>query len=205
MSMPVNIDEYQTYLSMDEKELVDQHINALVIARVKRIRALYAFWLQFPNMFSKDIVQHDISLFEVAKSEAYDDVRLVEIILGNLQSASKDFMRWKVTSMLIEDRNAARRDRDWRAAVAADDKLGKYHKLDKDDTPDMAFDKIVPQMLEPSDDPSVIGLHRIPNLREKIRKMEKKYLQQSIEDAEYEEVETNDEVKLKQDDKAILE
>lgn len=189
MSVPINIEQYQKYLPMDENELHELHVSPLIIDRVKRLRALYAFWLQFPNLNNSDIVTQDQTIFHVAKSEAYDDIHLVQIILGNLQAASKDFMRWKVTNMLMEDRAGARRNNDWRAAVAADDKIAKYHKLDQPDTPDLAFDKIVPQMLEPSDDPTVIGLKRQKDLREKIRKMKSKYLQQDAVDADYEEVE----------------
>lgn len=44
-------------------------------------------------------------------------------------------------------------------------------------------------MLEPSDDPTVIGLKRQKDLRDKIKKMKSKYLQQDAVDADFEEVE----------------
>ena len=43
-----------------------------------------------------------------------------------------------------------------------------------------------------SDDPTVIGLQRIPNLRAKIKKMEKRYSMPDIEDADFEELSNDD-------------
>ena len=39
-----------------------------------------------------------------------------------------------------------------------------------------------------TDDPTVIGLQKIPNLRAKIKKMEKRYSMPDIEDADFEEI-----------------
>ena len=46
---------------------------------------------------------------------------------------------------------------------------------DKEDTPDLAFDKIVPLEIVATDDPSVIGIKKIPDLRGRIKKFIKKY------------------------------
>ena len=39
-----------------------------------------------------------------------------------------------------------------------------------------------------TDDPTVIGIQKVPGLRDRIRKLEKKYGDTKIEDAEYEEI-----------------
>ena len=44
-----------------------------------------------------------------------------------------------------------------------------------------------------TDDPTVIGLQKIPNLRAKIKKMEKRYSMPDIEDADFEEIPPDDE------------
>lgn len=46
-----------------------------------------------------------------------------------------------------------------------------------------------------TDDPSVIGLQRIPNLRAKIKKMEKRYSMPDIEDTDFEELPPDDDSK----------
>ena len=53
--------------------------------------------------------------------------------------------------------------------------LIKNNLTDKEDTPDLAFDKIVPLEIVATDDPSVIGIKKIPDLRGRIKKLIKKY------------------------------
>lgn len=62
------------------------------------------------------------------------------------------------------------------------------NRTDKDDEPELEFDKIVPQQFEMTDDPTVIGIQKVPGLRDRIRKLEKKYGDTKIEDADYEEI-----------------
>ena len=72
------------------------------------------------------------------------------------------------------------------------------NRTDKDDEPELEFDKIIPQNFEPTDDPSVLGIERIPDLRGKIRALYKKYSNTIIQDAEYEEV--REEIKTDDDE-----
>ena len=62
------------------------------------------------------------------------------------------------------------------------------NRTDKDDEPDLEFDKIVPQNFEPTDDPTVLGIERIPDLRGRIRALVKRYSNTIAQDAEYEEI-----------------
>ena len=49
MSLPVNIDDYMKYMPLNEDELQELHISAIVKARVERLRGCYAFWLRYPR------------------------------------------------------------------------------------------------------------------------------------------------------------
>lgn len=66
--------------------------------------------------------------------------------------------------------------------------LLRTYRTDKDDEPELEFDKIVPQNFELTDNPTVIGIQKVPGLRDRIRKLEKKYGDTKIEDADYEEI-----------------
>lgn len=159
--------------------------------RVARLRILYSHWVEYPNLSTKDMVDWEIRMEKaegrsLAKSTAYFDMQLVTIIIGNLQTANKEFMRWKVTKMLEEDRAAARRAGDWKSAVAADDKIAKYHQLDKPDTPEYDFEQIVPREYIFSSDLSTIGVKGVKNLKKRIKALNKEMGR--IEDADYEEV-----------------
>ena len=92
--------------------------------------------------------------------------------------------------MLEEDRKAAKRDGDHRAVASIEKNFIKNNQTDKEDTPDLAFDKIVPNQLEPTEDPSAVGAKKLPNLRGMVNKYLRKYDFdfRGAEYAEYEEV-----------------
>lgn len=156
--------------------------------RLQRIRGIYAYWLQFPSKFDKEIVDYDMKKFKVGRAQAYDDLHLTQILMGNLQQASKEFMRWKINRDLDDDLIRARSKGDLRAVASIEKARILNNRTDKDDEPELEFDKIVPQNFELTDDPTVIGIQKVPGLRDRIRKLEKKYGDTKIEDANYEEI-----------------
>jgi hypothetical protein len=191
MSLPVNIDDYSLYLSQDSQELREQHVPDVTIWRVERLRELAAYWRSYPSTSPKELVSRCMQQFKVAQSQAYDDIHLLKILVGNLEATTKEFARWRVNQMIEEDRLAARRDGDWRAVASMQKNYILNNQTDKPDTPDMAFDKIVPLQIEPTDDPSVLGIKAPKNLRAK----RDKYIKQFSRDEEYtsyEELPTDD-------------
>ena len=177
MSLPINIDEYSRLVVLDDNELQQQNVAVSIRERLQRLRGIYAYWLQFPSKFDK-----------VGRAQAYDDLHLTQILMGNLQQASKEFMRWKINRDLEEDLRLARQRGDLRAVASIEKNRIMNNRTDKDDEPELEFDKIVPQQFEMTDDPTVIGIQKIPGLRDRIRKLEKKYGDTKIEDAEFEEI-----------------
>lgn len=181
------------YITLSDDELFEQRIAQTVIERIHRLRGLYAYWLQFPQKFDQDIVQYDMAMFKVGKSQAYDDLHLVRLILGNLQQASKDFMRWKINQDLEQDLKAARRAGDHRSVAAIEKNRILNNRTDKEDELELEFDKIIPQQFVPVDDPTVLGIKKLPDLRNRIRELVKKYSDNRVQFAEYEELkEDND-------------
>jgi hypothetical protein len=175
MSVPADLDKYSGWLALDEDQLIEEHVPAQAIERIVRFRALYTYWCRFSSRSPRDIVEYDMGLFKVSESQAYDDVHCVKVIVGNLQESSKKFWRWRINQMIEEDRVAAKRDGDWRSVASMQKNLIKNNQTDKEDTPDLAFDKIVPLEIEATDDPTVIGIKKLPDLRGRIKKLNKKY------------------------------
>lgn len=204
--LPVNLDQYSRYVTLDDSELRELRVAESVLVRLRRIRGLYAYWLQFPSKLDNDLVQYDIAMFKVSLTSAYDDLHLVKVLLGNLQQTTKEFMRWKINKSIEEDIAAARRAGDFRSVAALTKVMVQNNRTDKDDEPDLEFDKIVPQNFEPTDDPTVLGIERVPDLRGRIRALYKRYSNTMVQDAEYEEINAkvneniNDEVKLEEDE-----
>ncbi len=189
MSLPANIDQYAELLPLSDDELREQKVNPLMLERLHRIRGLYAFWLQYPNKTKAEVVQQDAALFKVSQSKAYEDVQLVEILLGDIQRMTKDFARWRFNMMNERHIRDAERAKDWRAVASLEKNFIKANQLDKEDTPEMAFDEIVPLQIEPTDDPSVLGIKKVPNLRERKARLINKYSREAPEYVDYEEVE----------------
>ncbi len=187
MSVPINMDEYQAYLAQDENELVENNVPQHIIERVIRFRALYTYWCRFSSKSVREMVEYDMAYFKVKDSQAYDDMHCIQILMGNLQETSKKFHRWRVNQMIEEDRKAAKRDGDHRAVASMQKNYILNNMTDKEDTPELSYDKIVPLAIEPTDDPTVIGIKKIPDLRGKIKKMLKKY-NADIEYTEFQEV-----------------
>lgn len=188
MSIPIDIDKYSRLVVLDDDELRAQNVAASMRERLQRIRGIYAYWLQFPSKFDKEIVDYDVKKFKVGRAQAYDDLHLTQILMGNLQQASKEFMRWKINRDLEDDLIRARSKGDLRAVASIEKARILNNRTDKDDEPELEFDKIVPQNFELTDDPTVIGIQKVPGLRDRIRKLEKKYGDTKIEDADYEEI-----------------
>ena len=191
MSVPVNIDDYSSYLPLDSSELRSQMVPEDTIQRIERLRELSAYWRSYPSTSPKELVSRCIQLFKVGKSQAYDDIHILKILIGNLEATTKEFARWRVNQMIEEDRTAARRDGDWRAVASMQKNYILNNQTDKPDTPDMAFDKIVPLQIEPTDDPSELGIKAPKNLRARRDKLIKQYSKDD-EYAEYTEVPSTD-------------
>ena len=187
MSIPKDLDVYQGYLAEDENGLQDLGLPPDTIERVIRFRALYTYWCRFPSKSVKEMVEWDMQYYKVKESQAYDDMHCIKIIMGNLQESSKKFHRWRLNQMIEEDRLAAKRAGDHRAVASMQKNYIKNNLTDKEDTPDLAFDKIVPPVPELSTDPSTVTGKKMPKLRLEIARLNKKFGYEA-EFAEYEEV-----------------
>lgn len=180
------------YLFTDVNEMSADGVPEVIQQRLLRLRDMYNFWLQFPRKKDLEIVGELELRYKVSKSTAYEDIRIIKRLLGDLAKTTKDYHRYKFCQMIDETFDMAKRTKDARAMGAAANYYGKYTQLDKEDILDKGYDKIVVQPFEPTDDPSVLGIKAIPNVREKIRNKIQQYWSEDIEDVEFEEVEFNE-------------
>lgn len=195
MPLPANLDEYSRYIVMNDDELKEERISPAIVQRIHRLRGLYAYWLQFPDKFERDILQQDIALFGVGRAQAYDDVRLVQIILGNMQQANRNFMRWKINQDLEQDLKAARRQGDYRSVAQLEKVRVLNNRTDKEDDPQTDYDRIPLFGVVMTSNPSVLKIEGYDNeaaLRKDIDAMNKRYsreIEKEKEYTDYEEVE----------------
>lgn len=191
MSVPVSIDEYSLYLPQNSQDLREQGVPEETIKRVERLRELAAHWRSYPSSSVREIVEYCMHSHQVEKSQAYDDVHILKVIIGNLEAVTKEFARWRVNQMIEADIRKAARDGNWRAVASMQKNYILNNQTDKPDTPDMAFDKIVVQSFDPTDDPRHAGVKPMPNLRKVRDEYVKKFSREAV-DADYEEITPTD-------------
>lgn len=191
MSLPISIDDYSKYVVMDDNELMEQNVSVAIRERVKRLRGVYTYWLSFPYKTEKEIVKQDMDQFKVGMSQAYDDIRIVQVLLGNFHQPTKNFLRWKINQDLDRDIAIARNKGDMRAVASLEKVRVLNNRTDKEDEQQLEYDKIVPQTFELTDDPKILGITMMTaeEARKKAKFYKEKYSKNDIEDAEYEEIE----------------
>ena len=191
MKAPLNIDEYARRLPLDISELKEEKLPEAFIDRIMRLRGLYTYWLQFPSKQTADLVDYDRKMWNVRKTQAYEDIQLVKALIGDLQQSNKDFWRWRINTMIMDDHKAARRAGEWRAVATMQKNLILNNKTDKDDPIDLQLDRIIPQTFEMTDNISIVIPQAKKTPRKKIEDMLRKYGRKddmAVDDADFEEV-----------------
>ncbi|WP_289646098.1 hypothetical protein [uncultured Duncaniella sp.] len=188
MPLPSIADAAQQYLFTDRDKMIRSGVPEATINHIIRIRDVYSYWLQFPQKKDREIVGELMRRGNIQRSAAYEDLRLIKQLLGDLNKVSKDYARYRFLQMVERAYEVAENSGDARSMVAAADKLGKYMGLAEADEVDKGYDKIPVQIFAVTDNPEVIGLKRLPNARDQIKAMKQKYWNEEIVDVEAEEV-----------------
>lgn len=193
MTLPANIDEYQLHLFSPKDEMERQRLPAEMQGRLLRLRSLYAFWLNFPSKTTREMVEQELQQHkDISRATAYNDVKLVKVLMGNLERESKEWQRHVFNRRSEEIYRTAMRMKDLKTAERANADYAKFNRLDRDDEERMDWSQIVPHVIEPTDDPTVIGIAPVKGLREKIRKLRRRF-SADIEDADFIEMDNEDE------------
>ena len=173
------------------EQMNEAGLPAQMQQRLLRLREVYTYWLQWPLTRDRDIAERIIKEHGLGRTQAYQDIRIIKALLGEVHNTTKEYHRFKFLQMIEESYNLAKVNNDAKSMVAAADKYAKYTQLDKEDLVDRGFDKIVPQPMKPTDDPSVAGFKPVPNIRERIQKKIQSYWSEEVEDVEFEAVDFN--------------
>lgn len=192
MNTTFDLDLYAKWLPMvGTPEMKEANLPAPFVQRLQRVKGVYDYWRQFPNKQTADIVEYEQQMFSIGKTQAYEDIRLVKLLLGDIEASTKEFWRWRINTLIEENIKSARRAGDWRAVASLVKNLIQNNKTDKEDPLELDFDKIVPQQFEMSDDIRIVNPNAIKTPRKKIEELLKKYGRKdglAIDDADFEEV-----------------
>lgn len=184
MARPGTLEVCRKYLYEDVENVPEAYRE-----RVLRVRVGFTHWYEFPMKTRCDLRDHIVSEFKVTSKTAYEDIQIVEVLLGDIKNPAKAWMRYRVNSMLETAYKEAEIQKDPKAMAYVSDKIGKYNQLDKPDAEPLPYDDIVPQQFEPTDDPTPLGLKKDPDIRKKKKLMLEKYMNEiEIVDVPYEDI-----------------
>ena len=188
MSKQKTLDLCRQHLYSDVDKMAAVPVN--VRERILRIRSGYTLWNEYPSKKDKEIAIFLMQQCNIEKSTAYDDVRLIKDLLGSINKQSKDWHLYQVNAWIDEAVGMARIKKNEDAIIKAAKVKVSANQLDKTDETEFPWEDLKVQSFEMTSDPSVIGLKKIPNLKEKIAAAFKKYAEDIsfIEEVTYEEI-----------------
>ena len=186
MSRKTNLDKFQAVMFED----MDKIDNLTKPERDQLLRYRYAFSVCLENPSISDNLLRDqlIKEFKISRSLAYLDIANIKVILPNIKNAGKEWIRYIVNEELKEAIAQCKLAGDdlMKERIAAIDKLAKYNKLDQADQDEMPWDEIIPVGIEPTSDPTVLGVTPMKNKEEEISKLIEKYRGEiEIEDIDF--------------------
>jgi hypothetical protein len=193
MSRKSNLDKFQSVMFDDMSSL--EHLNKTERDQVLRYRFAFAVCLDNPSIPDIELRDKIINEFGIARSQAYLDISNIKVILPNIRNAGKEWIRYIVNEELKDAiaRCKLGGDNMMKERIAAIDKLAKYNKLDQDDKEEMPWDDIIPVGIEPTSDPTVLGITPMKNKDEEILRLIEKYKGEiEIEDIEYQDISEQD-------------
>ena len=182
------LDTAQKFLFADEREMQEAGLSTGTRGRMIRLRDLYNYWLAHPRLLDKDIVAEIIRRYQVGKSMAYEDLKVIKYCLGAMNQSTVEFERWQFRQRLDEAWNTARVNGDARAMAQLVHAQGKFMRLDKDEAAAPDYSTITPPFLEISGDVSVVGFEPIVDVEKLVKKLTARYIKAEAKDVEFEEV-----------------
>lgn len=193
MAKPQTLELCRVHLFDDVDKLRNVSLSQQAIERILRLRAAFNLWNKYPLKKEAEIRDFIMKQSGIERTAAYEDIQILKILLGDFQETSKEFHRFRFNHMIDKAFEMAERKQDARGMATAAGHYAKYNKIDQEEAIKIPYEDIVPQTFEPTSDPTVIGIKPIPNIREKIAGMKRKYMADIAEDITFEETDFNEE------------
>lgn len=192
MPLPNTLTLVEEHLFDDVEVMERNGVPEIIQQRIIRLRDIYNRWTSSPSKKEFELVQILIANYDIKKSQAYDDLKIVKLLIGNFNTSSQEYARWKFNNMIDRTFDMAERRKDSRSMASAASYYAKFNNLDKI-IPEAKEWDIRPQPFQITEDPSILGFKRIPNIDAKIQATIKKYWNEDIETITFEEVDLDEE------------
>ncbi|MCM1380202.1 MAG: hypothetical protein NC044_08970 [Prevotella sp.] len=182
------LDLCRAHLFTAESDIIAQ-FGEDAAERVMRVRQMYMWRVANPDAKDRQFIDEFRSRFPMGKNAAQDYLKIVNQLLPLLSEKSRDFHRWRFNEMILETYQMAKARKDTKTMERAASSYGKLNKVDAEDVQTVPYHLIVVQPFTATDEPRVLGIEPIPDLKSKIKAMIDKYSAETldIEDVDYEE------------------
>lgn len=186
---PDKLDKIERYLMSDIAD-VNEHLSPKEIEILQRYKVGYVYWLNRPSKSPTDIARYLQRMSkaandkELSRAQAYQDVKHIQILLGNIKSATKDWKRYQLEQMALETYNMAKKEGDFMAMASAADKFGKYNQLDKEDVVQIPWEQMNIPQFDVSSDVTLVGVERHSDYKERSKKLKEKYGIKEVNESE---------------------
>lgn len=187
MSRKNNLDKFQELMFRD----IDELTTLTPVERDQLIRYRFAFTMLLESPSTADSVLKDSLMceYKISQSQAYRDIANMKVILPNIRNAGKEWVRYVVNEELKSAIKEAKDTGKLKERILAVAALAKYNRLDQVDEEELPWDDIIPVPIEPTSDPTVLGIKPLENKQEEIRKLIEKYKGEiEIEDITHEDI-----------------
>ena len=184
-----NLKLAENHLYDDRQDMIAAGLTESQINAVIRIRDIYTWLRDNPSATDRELIHLLTDRHQVQKSQAYNDLKTIKILIGTFEQSTKDWYRWKFNARNEETRNCAKNWEDAKAMARCDHDFAKFNKLDQEDIEQFDWTTIAVQPFVPVSDPTMIGIKPIPNIKEKIEALEKEYARDlEAVDTDYEDI-----------------
>lgn len=182
MNNKSKLDRFQQLMFADLAE-IDLEENDL--RKLMRYRFAFTQLLENPSLSDTELRDVLMREYGIEKSQAYIDISNMKVILPNIRNAGKEWVRYIVNEELKQAIADAKTEGKLKERIMAIQALAKYNKLDQDEGEQIPWEKIIPQEIEPTSDPTVLGIKPLKNKHDVIKRLYAKYKQEiEIEDIE---------------------
>lgn len=186
---------YDDVSVMQHHGLTEDQVKAVV-----RIRDAYTMLRDTPSMKDKEIIEHLTRMHSIEKSQAYNDLKAVKMLIGNFEQSSREWHRWNFNRRNEETREKAEAWEDAKAMARCDHDYAKFNKLDQEEIASIDWESIRVQPFWPTSDPQSVGIKPQANIMDRIAKMEKEYATDlEAVDTDYKDITFNPEDAFKTD------
>lgn len=139
-------EKINAHLFKGEKDIVFSPEESVMYARYFDV---YSQMLEKPWKEDKEWINYLIAHYDIDRSQAYRDLAKIKLLLSNVKSASKEFVRYIVFEASKKALTKSEEKGDWKNFILAIDKLGKYFRLDQNDPEEIDWSKVYVQEWQP--------------------------------------------------------